>query len=251
MALNYYRVSRDMAILGGMKPVLHPIFRSLCPTLTFGLLCLMSGCAGTNVQHEQLADVPFEISQPHSITISVTDKSPLPRRKRRIANHLRDVETAERELAHDLTQMFAARHLTVVSSGKIADLNLQCAVTRVRSGSLIARLLVGYGAGKAVLDTNTTISTTTDHPEVLLTFGTNGTTGSMPGAGIGVMSAAGAAGTAVHMIGPLLGVPGTLRQGLVQEVQQTATRVDDEMAKLFKKHAWSYPQPPRSFLDRL
>lgn len=64
--------------------------------------------------------------------------------------------------------MLAALHLTVMNSGKPTDLVLQRAVTGVRSGSLIARLLLSYGAGKAVLNTNTTISTATGHAQVLL-----------------------------------------------------------------------------------
>lgn len=221
------------------------------PFLLMGALCLLSGCAGTRVRHEQMTAASGPIAPPRSIAITVTDKSPAPHRARRIAGHLADVKTAEGDLIEDLTKMLVARHLVVVAAGKPADLSLECAITSVRSGSTVARLLIGYGAGKAVLNTVTTvISTPATSPVDLLTFTTSGITGAMPGAGLGVMSAAGAAGTAVHMIGPLLGVPGTLKQGLTQEAQQTTARVDDELASLFAKHGWPYARPSRSMLSR-
>lgn len=211
----------------------------------------MSGCAGTHVSKEEMTGANASIAPPRSIVITVTDGSPLPHRSRRVASHVDDVKTAERELTLDLGQMLVARHLTVVEAGQPADLDLHCTITSVRSGSAAARLLVGYGAGKAVLDTATTLSAPVALPPELLAFTTHSTTGAMPGAGLGVMSATGAAGTAVHMIGPLLGVPGTLKQGLAQEAHQTTERIDDEMAKLFAKMGWPYPRPPKSILSAL
>ena len=201
------------------------------------------------MRHEQMASSSDPIAPPHSIAVIVVDKSPSPRRTRRIAGHLADVNAAEGDLTDDLRKMLDARHLKVVGAGEPADLSLQCAITSVRSGSAVARLLIGYGAGKAVLDTATTVvSAPATSPVELLKFTTSGTTGAMPGAGLGVMSAAGAAGTAVHMIGPLLGVPGTLKQGLAQEAQQTTARIDDELAKLFVRHGWPYAHQSSSFL---
>ncbi|MCX2561992.1 DUF4410 domain-containing protein [Acetobacter farinalis] len=194
---------------------------------------------------------PTTFPPPHSISVTVSDTSPVPRKVKRIAGHAHDVQIAESNLMQDLTHLLAQRNLVVVQRGQAADLNLQCTITQVRSGSMVARLLVGYGAGKARLLVSTTLSTTNADKQKLLTFSTNSTTGAMPGAGFGIASAAGSAGTAVHMIGPLLGMPGTLRQGLGQEAQQTTLRIDEELARYFSSQGWAYPKPPQSLWDRI
>jgi len=218
---------------------------------TFLLMCFMTGCAGTHVRGEQFAEATAVLPQPHRIAIAVIDKTSPPHRAKRRDAHQNDVEIAERELTRDLTQVLESRHLAVVDQNTHADMVLQCAITNVRGGSMIARLLVGYGAGKATLNTVTTLSPMITPAQPVLTFDTRSTTGAMPGAGLGIMSAAGAAGTAVHMIGPLMGVPGTLKQGLAQEAQQTTDRIDDEMAKLFAERGWPYPRPQVSLLNKL
>ncbi len=106
---------------------------------------------------------------------------------------------------------------------------------------MAARLLIGYGAGKATLDVVTTLM----RPDgtKLLVFKTDSTTGAMPGAGLGIASAAGTTATALRMIGPALGVPGTLRQGLGQEIRQTAAKIDQRLGSYFIRQGWSYPDP--------
>ncbi len=250
MAPQCYRVAGNGAIVVRMKYAPPNNVSSSLFLFTMPLICLLSGCAGTHIRAEEMSAAQLKLAQPHSVAVSIIDESPVPRRPTRITTHAHDVALAEHALAKDLAQILASRRLSVVGPGDQADLVLVCAVTDVRSGSTMARLLVGYGAGKAVLGTRITISAPRASNEPLLAFGTNSTTGAMPGAGIGVMSAAGAAGTAVHMIGPLLGVPGTLRQGLAQEARQTSARIDDELAKLFDKQGWVYPRPPASFPSR-
>ena len=216
----------------------------------FALATVLGGCAGTRVADLSQQAPAGAIQRPHSVSIAVIDSSPVPKRASRLAGHDSDVREVRAELGHDLAQLLAARDLVVVAAGRPADIDLRCAVTDVRGGSAVARLLVGYGAGKAVLKLSNTVSAPgTASP--LLSFSTIGTTGAMPGAGLGLASAAGAAGTAVHMIGPALGIPGTLRQGLAQEAQQATTRIDDRIAAYFAIRGWAYPRPAGSVWDRL
>jgi len=176
------------------------------------------------------------------VAIIIVDGSPLPRKAGRIARHREDVERVTAELKHDLGSLLAKRGLKTTGSPDRYDLTLKCTITTVRSGSEAARLLVGYGAGKALLNVTTTLTATALPARVVLSFSTRSTTGAMPGAGLGIMSAAGATGTAVHMIGPALGIPGTLRQGLAQEAQKTADRIDQQVGQFFAAQGWSGPR---------
>ncbi|MBB2159899.1 DUF4410 domain-containing protein [Gluconacetobacter sacchari] len=254
------RTNYDLAMLAGLsvngdsRPMdKYPSHTRCPPGLSVILLCLplLAGCAGTHVVSESMTAPPARLPRPHSISIVVSDTSPLPKKAKRVAGHSHDVQIAEADLTQDLTHLLAARNLAVVPPGQAADLTLQCVITQVRSGSAIARLLIGYGAGKALLRVSTTLSVPHAEKPTLLTFSTSSTTGAMPGAGFGIASAAGSAGTAVHMIGPVLGIPGTLRQGLGQEAQQTTTRIDDELARYFSQQEWPYPRPPQSFWSRI
>lgn len=201
----------------------------------------LGGCAGTKVVAGSISQTQAGMPRPHSISIDLVDATPAPHRAGRIEGHLHDVETATAELSRDLRAMLAARGLGVVDPDRPADLRLRCRLSEVRSGSTVARLLVGYGAGKAVLKLSAALSSE-QPPRTLLSFATAGTTGAMPGAGLGIASAAGAAGTAIHMIGPVIGIPGTLRQGLAQESQQATTRIDEQLARYFIAQGWAYPR---------
>ncbi|MCQ8242424.1 DUF4410 domain-containing protein [Rhizosaccharibacter radicis] len=216
-----------------------PALRSLV------LLGSLTGCAGTHVSGETMELPPRAMPPPRSIAIVVSDGSPVPRRAGRIARHLRDVRLAAGLLRQELERQLAAHGLAIASPQRPAELELRCRITEVRSGSEAARLLIGYGAGKAVLRVSAALEVPgrTDRP--LLSFSTAGTTGAMPGAGLGAASAAGAAGTALHMVGPALGAVGTLRQGLPLEVQEAVRRTDQELARYFAARGWPYP-PPRS-----
>lgn len=213
-------------------------------------LLLLAGCARTHVASEVTASDP-SLLPPHQIALVIDDQSVSPRKADRARRHDTAVATTRVALMNDLQKMLSARHLAVVASGQPADMTLTCTLTKIRPGSTVARLLIGYGAGKAELQVRTVLAEVGSRHTPLLSFVTTSTTGAMPGAGIGVASAASAAGTAVHMAGPLLGVPGTLRQGWAQEAQQTTDRIDERLAAYFQARNWPYPRLPTSWLSRL
>lgn len=210
-------------------------------------LPLLEGCAGTRVSDVRKA-ASVRSAAPKTLAIIVTDSSPVPKRSGMIARHAKDVKYTIDALTGRLNELFAKHRLQVVDSDwqsgdqilQHADLTLTCTITTVRSGSEAARLLVGYGAGKAVLDVTSTLSAASAPARPLLSFSTRSTTGAMPGAGLGMVSAAGSAGTALHMLGPALGIPGTLQQGLAQETGKTAERIDAQIATFFMTQGWPY-----------
>jgi hypothetical protein len=140
-------------------------------------------------------------------------------------------------LTEGLTNQLAARGLVVVPAGQAADLQLQTRILAVRSGSEALRVIVGYGAGKAVLETTDILSDLrTAPPVVLLSFGARSTTGGMPGPGLGLANAANGTAVALGTVGTAHG----LTQGLPKEVNETTDDIDQQIGKYFADRSWSY-----------
>jgi len=235
-----------------MRTILRDTLRVAVLLGGIAFMGLLAGCAGTSVVRGSLSTNVSALPPPHSIAVIVSDASPTPKKNSQMAGHEADVHSVETALKQDLDILLAHRNLTVVTDAATADLILHCQITRVRSGSQILRLLIGYGAGKAVLSVSTTLSEGLGSlGETLVSFSTNSTTGAGGGLVSGLPSAASATGTAVHMIGPVLGVTGTLRQGLAQESYQTTERIDDRLADYFTSQHWPYPRPAKGILTRL
>jgi uncharacterized protein DUF4410 len=199
----------------------------------------LAACAGTKVHGLTRSSAAAVMDAPHRVCVLIEDESPIPTRPSHRANHVADVEAAKTALTEALGKLLTARGLELVPEGQAADLLLHARLEDVRSGKEILRLTVGYGAGKAVLDTVWSLTELREpgHPQ-LLSFETRSTSGAMPGAGVGL--AAGAPGDAVTLARSSLTATGTLRQGVPREVNQTSGKVDTELKKYFSSRHWAY-----------
>jgi hypothetical protein len=211
--------------------------------LVGAIIFSMTGCAGTKVG-KVATEAPHTILiPPRTIAIIVENDSPPSKRVSRRAEQLTNVQNAAMSLSESIPRLLASRNLVVVPAGQRADLVLRCRILNVRSGNEALRVLIGYGAGKAVLQVAVSLidPNTWDAPP-LLSFETSSTTGGMPGAGLGIAGGLGS-GNALAVIGPAVGVRGALKQGLAQEVDQTTDRIDQELDKYFMTQNWSYAKP--------
>ena len=178
-------------------------------------LCL-AACAGTKVRNVVDTDPVASIVAPHTISVVVDNASAAPEKESRQAKQMADATQSVADLTRGLDDMLAKHQLTVVRAGQKSDLVLHCQVTDVRGGNQALRLVVGYGAGKAVLRTDVTLDDAAGH--TLLSFETRSTTGASK----------------------VTGVRG-LKKDLPHEVTQTTEHVDSELGKYFTAHQWAYP----------
>ncbi len=198
-------------------------------------LCL-AACAGTKVLNVVDTNSIASAGVPHTIAVVVDDDSAPPEKVSRQVKHLADASQSVADLTSGLDSMLAKHQLIVVPAERKSDLILHCRITDVRGGNQILRLLVGYGAGKAVLRTNVTLDDATGH--TLLSFETRSTTGTSKGAGLGLMDAG---GSAVNIVKAGVGGAHGLKKDLPHEIGQTTEHVDKELGKYFTSQLWSYP----------
>ncbi|WP_180970570.1 DUF4410 domain-containing protein [Burkholderia sp. WAC0059] len=161
--------------------------------------------------------------------------SPAPKKVSRRKRQLADAQMASAALSQSISKLLASRQISAVSAGRPADLILRCRILDVRSGSKALRALVGYGAGKAVLRVSVSLyEPGAEGSTPLLSFETDGSTGSMPGAGF----------TAPALVGD--GLSALKKDGLPKEVDQTTASIDQVLAKYFAARNWPYPKPDES-----
>lgn len=198
-------------------------------------LCL-AACAGTKVRDVVASEPVAAAAAPHTIAVLVDNDSAPPENAARQAAQRADAEQSAAGLSGGLSDMLATHRLTVVAAGQPSDLILHCRITAARGGNQALRLVVGYGAGKAVLRADVTLDDATGR--TLLSFDTKSTTGAGKGAGLGLMDAGGSAAAAVKA-----GVGGArgLKKDLPREIAQTTEHIDQELGKYFSSHQWAYP----------
>lgn len=199
--------------------------------LSLGLAVCIAGCAGTKVG-PVAANAPDSFAgPPHRIAVIVEDASAVPEKPSKREAHATDVRETEAALTDGLSKLLASRQLQVVPADQAADLVLRCRILEIRGGSKALRLLVGYGAGKAVLRVGLSLSDPQHQgAQPLLSFESNGTTGRMPGSGFSLPGMAGA------------GLNSLKRDGLPKEADQLAEHVDEEFGKYFGAQNWPYPK---------
>jgi hypothetical protein len=206
------------------------------PTFLLAAVVLsLAACAGTKVQNVQQTAAEATGLPPRTIAIIVENDAPLPVKEKDQAKQLEDVPTVLAALQEGLAKKLSERGLTVVPPGQPADLTLHCAIEEIRRGSQALRMTVGLGAGKAVLRVNVAlVASAMGMNSALLTFDTQSTTGSMPGAAIGPAS------NGEAIAGKALGIVGGLRAGLAKETDQTVGKIDDQLQIYFAAQHWPY-----------
>ncbi len=177
------------------------------------------------------------------MAVVVVDDSLVPDRITRRTTQHADAQQTAGWLTQSLSALLGTRQLAIAPPGRPADLVLTCRLLEVRGGDTALRVLVGYGAGKAVLRIGVTLTDTrTVAGPPLLRFETDSTTGGMPGAGFGLASGIGS-GNALAVGGAVAGAPGALKQGLSREVEQVTPRIDEELSLYFAAQHWPYAAP--------
>ncbi len=202
---------------------------------------LISACAGTKVADVKSSSIVTVPALPRSVAVMVENNSTPPRNEEHRARQLADARQASAALAEGLSQILAERHLVVVSEGQRPDLILRCSILDVRGGNTPLRVIIGYGAGKAILKVHVTLTEAAVPGQPLLAFDVNSTTGRAPGAYAGLAS-----GSAAAAGGAALGVPGHIKQGLAKELAKTTEQVDDQLGKYFTAQKWPYTKPDRT-----
>ena len=199
---------------------------------TLLLLLCVSGCAGTKLGPIATTTPESFAGPPHTVAVIVEDGSVPPEKVSKREAHIKDVQETEASLTDELSKLLVSRQLQVAPAGQRADLVLRCRILEIRGGSKALRLLVGFGAGKAILRVGVSLSDPryeTNAP--LVSFESNGTTGKMPGSGF---SAGGLVGA---------GLGSLKKDGLPKETAQLVDSVDEELTKYFSAQHWPYPKP--------
>jgi hypothetical protein len=164
--------------------------------------------------------------------VIVENESPPPQKQSRREKHFADAQMTSSALSESVPKLLASHQLIAVSAGQPSDLILRCRILDVRSGSKALRVLVGYGAGKAVLRVGVSlIDPRMQDRSPLLSFETNASTGRMPGGG----------SSPVALVG--VGLNALKKDGLPVEIDQTTKSIDEHLGEYFVAQNWPYPKP--------
>ncbi len=168
---------------------------------------------------------------PRTIAVIVENETSPPKKLSRREKQLADAHMAAAALSVSLPKLLSSRGLIVVAAEQPYDMILHCRITDVSSGSKALRVLVGYGAGKAVLRVDVTLNDARmrDLPP-LLSFETSASSGSMPG---GATNAVGLVGVGLNFM---------KKDGLPEEIDQTSKSIDERLGKYFAAQNWPYAQ---------
>lgn len=214
---------------------MKPIRKHFSPLILAAATLMLAACAGTRVKDMETSSSTIGTSSPHTVAVLVENNSPAPPHASRRASQLEDAKLVVATLTDQLSKVLSGRGLVVVSPDAHPDLTLRCNVLEVRGGNEWLRVLIGYGAGRAALRTKVTVFDSTVAMRPLVAFEIDSTTGKMPGAGYGLAS-----GQALSAGGAALSIPGAMKQGLRQEVNDSIEHIDHELGQYFKSQQWPY-----------
>jgi len=207
-----------------------------------GLLIIAVGtalgaCAGTRI-NDRIMAAPSLIpaAAPHSVEIQVVGAEDAAQFATRHAGTPADEAQAVAGLSANLTLLLTEHGLTAAPAGQAPDLILRCRVTDARNGSKFKRMVVGLGAGKARLQVQVSLIDPRINQQPVLSFETESTTGSSPGAAIPV-----GPGGAIGAVGGAYGLYKGTKAGLPAEEAQTEKKIDAQMKTYFGTQGWSYP----------
>jgi Domain of unknown function (DUF4410) len=208
--------------------------------LTIAVALSLAACAGTRVNDRVLATTPMivPVVAPQTVQVEVLNGEDESQFSSRHAGTPADEAEAVTGLSAGLTLLLAQHGLTSASPGQSPDLILRCVVTDARSGSKLKRIVVGLGAGKARLQLQVSLIDPRTGPQPVLSFETDSTTGSAPGAAIPV-----GPGGVVGAVGGAYGLYKGSKAGLPLEQIQTQKKIDGELKIFFASQGWKYATP--------
>jgi len=230
-----------------------------------GLICLAAlvGCAGASVSQEtqsapvtnapptQIVVYPFA-TNPNEVSLN---SSPLQRAYRNISGA--DTSAEEAKLADDTAQNVCLEVVTALSqkgynalcqkrgippgSGNIMVVDGE--FTNISEGNRLRRMVIGFGAGASVLDSNVYVSqlAPAGGQQQVLSFNTHADSGKMPGVAItGPAGAAAGGAAAAATVGANVAASGaktyTSSTGYLGD--KTATQIVDALMKYFQAQGW-------------
>ena len=235
-----------------------------------GLLAL-AGCAGATVSQEtqsapvinapptQIVVYPFA-TNPNEVSLN---SSPLQRVYRNISGA--DTSAEESKLADDTAQNVCLEVVTALTqkgynalcqkrgipSGGGNVMVVDGEFTNINEGNRLRRMVIGFGAGASVLDTNVYVSQLTPGGEQqqVLSFNTHADSGKMPGVAVtGPAGAAVGGSAAAATLGANVAASGaktyTSSTGFLGD--KTATQIVDALMKYFQQQGWPAGGAPAS-----
>jgi len=183
---------------------------------------VLSGCAGTRV-NDSVSSRASGMPAPRTIAVVSEVRLGFPPRHESAATQAAAANQVNIVLNSELSATLREHRLTVVDASESSDLLLHTRIVDVRRGKKALRLLVGYGAGRAELQVDTSIELPhAPQARPLLSFQTKSTTGGMPG----------------NLIGAA--VKSLLEDGLDTEVKDTVKQIDAELGQYFVSQGWPY-----------
>ena len=114
--------------------------------------------------------------------------------------------------------------------------------TDISEGNRLRRLVIGFGAGASVLDTNVNVFQTTDEgTRPIIEFTTHADSGKMPGAAVTGGAGAAAGGAAVVVAGTSAAIGGakTYVSSTGYLAQKTADQIVQTIAQYYAQRGWS------------
>jgi Domain of unknown function (DUF4410) len=206
--------------------------------LTLAAALSLAACAGTRV-HDVTA-VPSRIPTvaPHTVQVQMVEGETPEQLSARHAGTPADEAQAVAGLSASLSAMLAERGLAAAPTGESPDLILRCVVTDARSGSMLKRMVIGLGSGKARLQLQVSLIDPRINQQPILSFETISTTGSSPGAAIPI-----GPGGAIGAVGGAYGLYKGVKSGLPLEEQQTQKKIDGQLKTYFVAQGWTYREP--------
>jgi hypothetical protein len=223
-------------------PATHSGHRRWRLTLPFACALMLTGCGGAKLDNLAMSPAAAR-ARPNALRIEVA-LAP-------------DVQTtpaamkAAQMLRIDLAQRYRGAGLVVLPPDPNAALGhgatLHLLISRADPGQLLARLVVGFGAGQSRLGVATRF-TLDGQESAALTFSSDAKSGRKPGL-IMPGAIAAATGDAAHLaIGGGLDLLLAGRSGLKREADQSAKRIVEETRALYRASGWMWPADPNTLM---
>lgn len=223
-----------MSISALIQVILRPIRRSGGTTLVLFPLILQS-CASAHVRDLTPLAVTPPIAEPTSIAVVVASE-PIPD-----SAGFEAIELQSDIMKELLKSGFPGKVFPDINSAsKAAVLNIQ--LTRSDPGSRSKRLLIGFGSGRAQIETKVSLELPdTGGDRTALSFATAGNSGYRPGL-IVPAGAAIATANAVHfVVGGAINIATSPRDALRRPARKTARAIVTQLRQYYRSVGWSWP----------
>lgn len=226
------------------------------------LVCLLAGCAGaaatpqsqsaplTAARPTQIVVYPFAVD-PGDVTLN---QSIIQRTYRNMSGE--DENAQQVQLAHETADhvchdvvagLIAKGHNAVCQNRGVPPVGSNLLIvdgqfTNISEGNRLRRLVIGFGAGSAILDTSVQMyNRSAGSSRQVLTFTTHADSGMMPGAAVTAGAGAAAGGSAAVIVGANAGIGGvkTITSSTGFLANKTASEIVDSINTYMTQQGWA------------